>query len=220
MDTSCGLLTEDLSSLHDDIWRALPEQRPASETHDHVLRLLETRLHDAGHGEGRLLDVGCGDGALAGRLAAQGALVKGVDPSAAAIERAQEAHPDMGWALPDGDGRLPAPDSSFDVVTCVNVLEHVADTQSLLSELRRVLVSGGVLLVAVPFHGRLQASLAAFTSFQRHFDPLEPVLRFYTAGSLRRLLTQFAFEQVETAARGGVPLFRHSLIGLGRRAGI
>jgi 2-polyprenyl-3-methyl-5-hydroxy-6-metoxy-1,4-benzoquinol methylase len=207
-------------TLHDDIWRALPEQRPASETHDHVLRMLETRLHDAGRGQGRLLDVGCGDGALAARLAGQGALVKGVDPSPAAIERARGAHPDMEWALPAGDGRLSAPDASFDVVTCVNVLEHVADTQSLLSELRRVLVSDGVLLVAVPFHGRLQAALTALTSFERHFDPLEPLLRFYTAVSLRRVLRQFAFEQVETAARGGMPCFRHALIALGRRAGI
>jgi ubiquinone/menaquinone biosynthesis C-methylase UbiE len=206
--------------FHDDIWRALPAQRPAAETHGHVLRLLETRLHDAGRGEGRLLDVGCGDGALAARLAAQGAQVKGVDPAPAAIERAQEAHPAIEWALPAADGRLPFPDASFDVVACVNVLEHVADTQSLLSELRRVLVSSGVLLVAVPFHGRLQAVLTAFTSFERHYDPLEPVLRFYTATSLRRLLGQFGFERTEVAACGGVPLFRHTLIALGRRAGI
>ena len=49
----------------------------------------------------------------------------------------------MNWAMPAEDGRLPAPDASFDVVTCVHVLEHVADTQTLMSEVRRVLVSGG-----------------------------------------------------------------------------
>ena len=91
---------------------------------------------------------GCStSGAVTGRwrarLAAQGALVTGVDPSPAAIERARAAHPEMNWALPAEDGRLPAPDASFDVVTCVNVLEHVADTQTLMSEVRRVLVSGG-----------------------------------------------------------------------------
>ena len=188
--------------------------------HDHVLRSLETQLHDAGRGEGRLLDVGCGDGALAARLAAQGALVTGVDPSPAAIERARAAHPDMNWALPSEDGRLPAPDASFDVVTCVHVLEHVADTQTLMSELRRVLVSGGLLVVTVPFHGRFQGAVTALTSFERHFDPLEPVLRFYTARGLRALLEAFAFERVETAALGGAPLMRRTLIAHGRRAGI
>jgi SAM-dependent methyltransferase len=208
-------------SVHDEIWRQLPHERHAvPEAHEHVLQALETRLHDAGAGEGRLLDVGCGDGALAARLAGQGALVTGVDPSPAAIERARAARPDINWVLLAGDGRLPAPDASFDVVTCVHVLEHVADTQALMSEVRRVLVTGGLLLVTVPFHGRFQGALTALTSFERHFDPLEPVLRFYTARSLHALLEAFAFEHVETHARGGLPLMRRTLMGLGRRGGV
>jgi 2-polyprenyl-3-methyl-5-hydroxy-6-metoxy-1,4-benzoquinol methylase len=207
-------------TLHDEIWHQLPSHRPAPEAHEHVLRSLETRLHDAGRGEGRLLDVGCGDGTLGGRLAGQGALVTGVDPSPTAIERAREAHPGMTWAETAGGGRLPAPDASFDVVTCVHVLEHVADTQTLMSEVRRVLAPGGLFVATVPHHGRVQGALTALTSFERHFDPLEPVLRFYTAGSLRAVLEAFAFEQVETAARGGPPLMRRTLIALGRRAGV
>jgi ubiquinone/menaquinone biosynthesis C-methylase UbiE len=207
-------------TVHDEIWRGLPHERAIPEAHEHVLTALETRLHDAGSGEGRLLDLGCGDGALGARLAGQGALVTGVDPSPAAIERAEEAHPGMTWALPAEGGRLPLPDSSFDVVTCVHVLEHVADTQTVMSEARRVLVSGGLFLATVPYHGRVQGALTALTSFERHFDPLEPVLRFYTARSLRSLLEAFAFERVETLGRGGMPLMRHTLIALGRRAGI
>jgi 2-polyprenyl-6-hydroxyphenyl methylase/3-demethylubiquinone-9 3-methyltransferase len=100
------------------------------------------------------------------------------------------------------------------------VLEHVADTQSLMSEARRVLVTGGLLVATVPYHGRLQGALTALTAFERHFDPLEPVLRFYTARSLQALLEGFGFERVETAARGGPPLRRHTLVATGRRAGI
>jgi SAM-dependent methyltransferase len=207
-------------TVHDEIWRGLPHERAVPEAHEHVLRALETRLHDAGRGQGRLLDLGSGDGTLGARLAGQGALVTGVDPSPAAIERAQEAHPTMKWALPTEGGRLPLPDSSFDVVTCVHVLEHVADTQALMSEARRVLVSGGLFLATVPYHGRVHGALTALTSFERHFDPLEPVLHFYTARSLRSLLEAFAFERVETLGRGGVPLMRHTLIALGRRAGV
>lgn len=167
-----------------------------------------------------MLDLGSGDGALAARMAAQGAVVTGVDPSPAAIERARAAHPDMTWALPGDDGRLPVADASFDVVTCVNVLQHVADTQMLMSEARRVLVSGGLLVAAVPHHGRLQGAITALTSFERHFDPLEPVLRFYTARSLQALLEAFAFEDVETVASGGPPLARRALVAVGRRAGL
>jgi 2-polyprenyl-3-methyl-5-hydroxy-6-metoxy-1,4-benzoquinol methylase len=209
-----------LMAVHDEIWQQLPHEHAAPEAHEHVLRLLETRLHDAGRGEGRLLDLGCGNGALGGRLAQQGALVTGVDPSPAALERARGAHPALSFALPAADGRLPLPDASFDVVTCVHVLEHVADTQSVMSEARRVLTSGGLLIATVPYHGRVQAALVALTTFERHFDPLEPVLRFYTARSLRGLLEAFAFEEVETSAHGGLPLRRHVLVALGRRAGI
>ena len=87
----------------------------------------------------------------------------------------------------------------------------------MMSELRRVQVADGVLLVSVPYHGRVQVSLAALTAFERHFDPLEPVLRFYTARSLRALLLDFGFERVEVHARGGFPLLRETLVALARR---
>jgi ubiquinone/menaquinone biosynthesis C-methylase UbiE len=185
-----------------------------------MLGALTTQLHAAGAGGARVLDVGCGDGSFAAKLAAQGGLVTGLDPAPAALARARDTYPELDWAAPTEDGMLPFPDASFDVVTCVNVLQHVADTQSLVSEMRRVLVSGGLVAVAVPYHGRLQATWVAVSSFERHFDPLEPVLRFYTTRSLRALLKDFGFERIEIDARGGMPLFRTTLIGLGRRTGV
>ena len=209
-------------SVHDEIWRALPADGAHHDAavHDRVLRALETRLHAAGAGESRVLDVGSGDGALGARIAAHGARVAGVDPSPTARERARAAHSDLEWLPPASDGGLPFGDATFDVVTCVNVLQHVADTQSLLSEMRRVLAADGLLAVAVPFHGRLRNVAIALASFERHFDPLQPTLRFYTAGTLRRLLADFGFERVEVSAAGGVPLLRDTLIALGRRAGV
>jgi ubiquinone/menaquinone biosynthesis C-methylase UbiE len=188
--------------------------------HGQVLTRLDARLDAAGLHEPRVLDVGSGDGALAGQLAANGGFVTGLDPSPAALERARAAHPEIEWSAPAGDGRLPFADSSFDVVTCVNVLQHVADTQLLWSEMRRVLAPGGLLAVAVPNHGMLRNLGIALGAFERYFDPLEPVLRFYTAATLRRLFGAFGFESVETAADGGLPLLRTTLIGFGRRAGV
>ncbi len=182
--------------------------------HDRVERAL------AGERLGRVLDLGCGDGTFAARLATGGARVTGLDPAPTALARARAAHPELELVAPAADGSLPFGDGAFDVVTCVNVLQHVADTQTLLSEARRVLAGGGLLAVAVPFHGRLRNVLVALRSFERHYDPLAPELRFYTARSLRALLRDLGFERVAVSAHGGAPLLRETLVALGRRAGI
>jgi 2-polyprenyl-6-hydroxyphenyl methylase/3-demethylubiquinone-9 3-methyltransferase len=161
-----------------------------------------------------VLDLGCGDGLISGALATAGAAVTGIDPSQTALARARERHPDLRFLAPDPDGTLPLPDSSFDVVACVNVLEHVADTQRLMSEARRVLAPGARIAIVVPFNGRI----AALVSFERVHDPLEPVLRFYTRRSLAGLLPAFRFENVEVAAAGGLPLLRRKLLARATRA--
>ena len=207
--------------MHDEIWRSLPADRGHDDAvHDRVLGVLGTHLHDAGRGEARVLDVGCGDGALAARIAGHGARVTGLDPSPTALARARDAHPALDWVGPAADGSVPLGDATFDVVTCVNVLQHVADTQSLMSDARRVLVPGGLFATAVPFHGRARHVWTALTGFERHFDPLEPVLRFYTAASLGSLLRDLGFERVEVHARGGLPLMRETLVALARRPSV
>jgi SAM-dependent methyltransferase len=165
----------------------------------------------------RVLDLGTGDGRIAAELARAGARVTGVDPSPIALERAHTAHPELELHGLLPDGRLPLSDGSFELALLLHVLEHVADTQLLLSEVRRVLVPGGLLAISVPWHGRLKNVLIALRSFERHHDPLEPVLRFYTPRSLRTLLAALGFEQIELRASGGLPLARATLFARCRR---
>jgi 2-polyprenyl-6-hydroxyphenyl methylase/3-demethylubiquinone-9 3-methyltransferase len=159
-----------------------------------------------------VLDVGCGDGGPAAELAKHGARVTGTDPSAVALELARRAHPELELIKTEPDGRLSFDDSSFDAAVCLHVLEHVADTQLLLSEVRRILVPGGIIALAVRCHSRLKNVAIALAAFERHFDPLEPVLRFYTRRSLTRALTLLGFGEVELRTRGGVPFLRESLL--------
>lgn len=94
----------------------------------------------------KVLDVGCGGGFTCEFLAARGAVVSGIDQSAAtldaAIRHAKESGLAIDYKLGVGE-RLPYPDASFDAVTCVDVLEHVADLEKTLSEIQRVLKPGG-----------------------------------------------------------------------------
>jgi 2-polyprenyl-6-hydroxyphenyl methylase/3-demethylubiquinone-9 3-methyltransferase len=208
-----------VSSYQDEIWLALPERRRLDPL---VLEFaLDTaRMAGTPGAPTRVLDLGCGDGGLAARLAAAGAEVTGLDPSREALARARKAHPDLKLAAPGPGGTLPFADSSFDAVVCMNVLQHVADTQLLLSEMRRVLVPAGHLAAAVPWHGVIKNLLIALRSFERHHDPLEPVLRFYTPGSLRALLRAFGFEEIEVRGAGGGPLVRETLLAQARRSSL
>lgn len=95
----------------------------------------------------RVLDVGCGGGYTCEFLARRGAKVWGIDQSAACIQSAQ-AHAEQELLSIDychGVGEaLPWGDRTFDVVICVDVLEHVESPAQTLAEIRRVLKPGGL----------------------------------------------------------------------------
>ncbi len=101
-----------------------------------------------------VLDVGCGEGWLVRRLAAAGARVVGLDPQAAALERARrESPPDQHARYVEGAAQeLPFPAASFDAVVFFNSLHHVpeAHMDTALAEAARVLRPGGVLYVQEP----------------------------------------------------------------------
>jgi SAM-dependent methyltransferase len=202
-----------LSSYHDEIWASVPADRPIDEAAAEWALATAARAGE----RPRVLDLGCGDGRIAGLLARNGADVTGVDPSPVALERARSAHRAIEFTSPALDGTLPFDDGSFGAVVCLNVLEHVADTQRLMSETRRVSLPGAWIALAVPSHGRLQRTLTALSSFERHYDPLEPVLRFYTRRSLTALVEGFGYGELELAEAGGAPLFRRTLLARARR---
>ncbi len=174
-------------------------------------------LADARPGE-RVLDLGCGAGRFVGALRDAGADPVGVEIAEAALERARRNVPGADLRLVEPDGSLPLEHGSVDLVWCSEVLEHVADTDSLLLEVRRVLKQGGRLLVTVPFHGRVKGALIALARFDAHFDPRGQHLRFYTASSLAATLRETGFEAVDVRAWGGLPLLRTGLMASARRS--
>ena len=94
-----------------------------------------------------VLDLGCAGGFMAEALDDRGAKVTGIDPAAQAIEAARIHAKDRSIAYDVGVGEdLPYDDNAFDVVVCVDVLEHVQDLTKVIHEVARVLKPGGLFL--------------------------------------------------------------------------
>jgi 2-polyprenyl-3-methyl-5-hydroxy-6-metoxy-1,4-benzoquinol methylase len=201
---------------HEALWEAVPEGREPVE----FARRRDFLLGRIHAGE-RVLDVGCGEGCFAAELARAGAEVVGIDVAAEPLRRARERHPELVdlRRLPSA-GTWPLEDASFDAVWAGEVIEHVADTAGWLSELRRVLRSGGVLLLSTPDHGRLRMLGWALVprAFAAHFDPRSDHLRFYTRRTLSELLGDFGFRDVAVRRAGGLPGARRQLLASARRS--
>jgi SAM-dependent methyltransferase len=112
-----------------------------------ILRMLSAHLPPTGGGVRRLLDVGTGTGALLRHLERFGE-VHAVDVDAEAV-RFSHLRGATGVRLYGGT-TLPFDDGSFDVVTALDVIEHVADDAAVIAEMHRVLRPGGILLIMVP----------------------------------------------------------------------
>lgn len=100
----------------------------------------------------RIADVGCGGGILAESLAARGARVTAIDLAPAMIEVAQlhahESGASIDYRHCDAAALAAAEPGAFDVVTCMELIEHVPDPAALVATLAQLLRPGGALYIS------------------------------------------------------------------------
>ena len=155
--------------------------------------------------------MGCGDGRTAGTvLDGLAASYTGVDVSTAAVREAESLGLDARVVADPAD--LPFPDGSFDVVTCLEVLEHLASPLEAAAEIRRVLRPGGRLIATVPnvAYWRRRLDLVAIGRWNPLGDHLsiqepwrDPHLRFFTLRALRDMVESAGFEIVSAGGHWG-----------------
>ena len=158
-----------LSSFLEDICRRVTDRRP------------------------RILDVGCGTGANLLMLSKFGD-AEGVDLSEDALAFCRERgleNVKLGAAE-----KLPYDDGTFDLVTALDVVEHLDDDLGGLSEMRRVLRPGGRVLLFVP----------TFMFLWGLQDDVSNHRRRYRLPELRRVLEQAGFE-VERTTYANITFF-------------
>lgn len=130
----------------------------------------------------RLLDVGCGGGLFFDALERFGH-VEGIESDAGSIAHAGR------WRSRIVHGELDAsfrPETPYDAILMLDVLEHVPDPGALLRHARPLLAPDGRLLVTVPAFGFLWTA----------HDDMNHHLRRYTASGLHRTLDAAGFEVV------------------------
>jgi len=96
------------------------------------------------------LDVGCGAGLLAEPLTRLGASVTGLDAAPELIVAARDHAAAMGLAIEYRAGELAALTGEYDLVTCMEVIEHVADPAAFVRDLATRLAPGGLLIMSTP----------------------------------------------------------------------
>lgn len=131
--------------------RVIPELVDADLLNEHLARYRFAKRFAALLGESaRILDAGCGTGYGTAELAGA-ASVTGIDIAAEAVEHARSRYGSERVRFVQGSCEtLPFSDGAFDLLVAFEVIEHLDGWQDMLSEARRVLRPGGVLLVSTP----------------------------------------------------------------------
>ena len=96
------------------------------------------------------LDVGCGAGLLAEPLARLGAKVTAIDAAAPLIDAARDHAEGQGLDIDYRHSTVELLGGQFDLVTSMEVIEHVADPQAFLKSLVARLAPGGLLVLSTP----------------------------------------------------------------------
>lgn len=159
----------DLYSKEQDYWWHVGKRA--------IVYSLLSRFRRPGHDPaGRhALDLGCGTGMNLDHLARY-ARPTGTDFSEEALHFCLErGHTSLAKA---DAAALPFPDRQFDIITALDVIEHLDDDRAALAELKRVLKPGGLLVVSVP----------AYKLLWTYWDDILGHRRRYTTGMMKEVV--------------------------------
>jgi len=142
-----------------DWWNPKGSSAPLHQLNPPRLRYIRDQVDAHWHGDGTgftplagrtALDVGCGAGLLCEPLARLGASVTGIDAAPENIAAAEIHAAQSGLAIDYRAGGVEGLSGQFDLVTSLEVIEHVSDPAGFVRGLARALAEGGLLILSTP----------------------------------------------------------------------
>ena len=144
----CGLIfisPQPSDSSYPDDYR--PHQKPKEKISRRKIKRLTDEIAGSPGRSNYLLDIGCGAGSDLRTFRQMGWTVKGIEVNESACDHARQA------GLEVFCGTLTQarfPDNTFDIVRLRHVLEHLADPDRTLAEIKRILKPGGRVVIITP----------------------------------------------------------------------
>jgi ubiquinone biosynthesis O-methyltransferase len=145
----------------------------------------------------KILDVGCGTGIPSEKLKRFGE-VYGIDISPKSIEEVQKYNRCDKCYVGVAE-ELPFENGMFDVVVCTEVIEHLLDPSKALSEMNRVLIGGGHLIISTPnpWYWRVILNRAIAILRRQKAGTGQIVENFISPKKLKKMLKEKGFEVEE-----------------------
>ena len=178
-----------------------PQGRQIYLTHDKFEGFIEMMNENRTGGQ-KILDIGCGNGWLSTLYRLEGDEVHGIDISELNIEKAKSRG--VQALLHNVENGLPYNDSFFDIIICVDVLEHLFFPEKIVKETYRVLKNNGILIVGVPnlycLRNKIEMFLgkAIFIEYPMNFEHI----RHYSKRTISKILTDNGFSIIKTRGSG------------------
>ena len=190
-------------------------------SHGHILPLLEeilVKIKKNFNKNPLVLDMGCGNGAFCNILYSLGFEVAGLDHSKSGIEIAKKSFPNITFFNSDiYDFKEPDLYAKYNIVTSIEVIEHLIYPRELLRQAKKYLSPNGYLLLSTPYHGYLKNFiLGALNLWDNHFCVGWDIghIKFFSVKSLKDLLNEEGFTNLNFYFSGGFPYIWKNMICL------
>lgn len=168
----------------------------------------------------RVFEIGCGNGATANMLDALGYEVTGIDPSQSGIAIANKHFSHLGLFVGDAYDNLSETYGTYPIVVSLEVIEHCYYPRKFAKAFYDLLEEGGLGLISTPYHGYMKnVALAVLGKMDAHYTALWDGghVKFFSELTLRKLLEEVGFRDIQFRRVGRIPPFAKSMIAIVRK---